>query len=110
MSRGLGQKDLRKKLFGLKGFCLLIIIFSILRLQRISLDEHYARLYGPNMLAHRKQVHTILKPMASIDDGLEEQKEKPAPSTAVVMPLTTGDLDADRHKLQQAFKNSPFER
>ena len=69
MSRGLGQKDLRKKLFGLKGFRLLIIIFSILRLQRISLDEHYASMvliHGVGEGQLKALVYDILKNTAHV--------------------------------------------
>ena len=39
------------------------------KLKRISLEEHYARLYGPSILAHQKNLRGILESLAPSDDG-----------------------------------------
>lgn len=99
------------------------------KLNKISLEEHYARLYGPSILAHQSKVHFVLKSIVPDKDifaisqfkndilherngmlpdnksfGNPEQKETRQGDfklTNVVM---------DRSILQRAFSGSSYER
>ena len=59
-----------------------------LRLQDITIDEHYARLYGPTVVVHEKMQR--------------RSGNRPSPSY-------TGYTEAERQLLRRALANTPFE-
>ncbi len=59
-----------------------------LRARKITLDEHYARLYGPSIMAHNSSNATTT-------------------TTTDELPAYT---DEERRKLKMALSDTPFER
>ena len=44
-----------------------------MKVQEISMDEHYARLYGPAMLIKQNQLHDMLEVLDEMDNEEEEE-------------------------------------
>ena len=47
-----------------------------MKVQEISMDEHYARLYGPAMLIKQNQLHDMLDVLEEMDNEEEEEGTK----------------------------------
>ena len=85
-----------------------------IKYQEVSLDEHYARLYGPRILVHQNKVNEILRP-----DELSDADDSPNNNTEVQRPkswrsqtskASQSTAHIDRKQLQQAFSSNPYER
>eukprot|EP00096_Caligus_rogercresseyi_P004829 TRINITY_DN19372_c0_g1_i1.p1 TRINITY_DN19372_c0_g1~~TRINITY_DN19372_c0_g1_i1.p1 ORF type:complete len:500 (+),score=95.61 TRINITY_DN19372_c0_g1_i1:196-1500(+) len=72
------------------------------KLQSATMDEHYARLYGPTVLVTGSKLSTICK-----DPTYKETIE--ASSTELLNTVEKGDRPYDQDSLSLAFKNTPFE-
>lgn len=86
-----------------------------LRLQRISLDEHYARLYGPTVMVAQKKVGAVLKPAVTPEESKLQEEDKLKQRKARLGRLSLvspakGPLDKERETLRHAFSDNPFER
>ena len=75
-----------------------------LRFQKIALDEHYARLYGPAVLVHQNKVNLILKPESLVTLTLEDNNA----ATSVVRKAVNGvpTPSTSRKLLIEAFEDS----
>ena len=87
------------------------------KLNKISIEEHYARLYAPTLLAHQKGLGNVFKTMAPGEEALKAsaggdsynqsgesigQTEKPK--------ALLGNVVMDKIVLKNAFKSNAFER
>jgi hypothetical protein len=68
-----------------------------LRCKRITLDEHYARLYGPTMMVHQDMANNRYSTQSGGGGG----------GDSVPPPSYT---EAERKQLKAALHNTPFER
>ena len=100
------------------------------RVNAISLEEHYARLYGPSILAHQKKVYYVLKSIvpdidilkASIStadivgnncDGLKENNTSDTSKPKEMSGdenFKLGNVMMDKAILQRAFSGSAWEK
>jgi len=74
-----------------------------LRLQKITLDEHFARLYGPAVLISRDE--TIM--------AMDDEKEAITPDlrrSGGSKPACDGTTESYRASLHVAFQSNPYER
>ena len=85
-----------------------------LKYEEISIDEHYARLYGPRILVHENRINEML---ATNDDDSEDSTNfdfergksfQSHPSKSSQKSQTSSYIE--RKQLQQAFSSSPYER
>ena len=98
------------------------------KLNKISLNEHYARLYGPTILAHQRKVNYVLKSIVpdvnlismspsggNLDDNnVESSHQKPSIASKT---MENGDKNfmftnvvMDKKILQRAFSGNAFEK
>lgn len=82
-----------------------------LKYEEISVDEHYARLYGPRILVAENKINEILAP----DDDSEECGEgvlfrQQSSKTSQLKPPTQTSDYIERKTLEAAFRSSPYER
>ena len=82
-----------------------------LKYEEISVDEHYARLYGPRILVAENKINEILAP----DDDSEESgegvlfRQQSSKTSQLKQPTETSDY-IERKTLEAAFRSSPYER
>ena len=86
-----------------------------LKYEEISIDEHYARLYGPRILVHEHKINEIIAGDAEGDDSTSsEEKDYMRVSSFKSQPSKTLNSQTstyiERKQLQQAFSSSPYER
>ena len=85
-----------------------------LKYEEISLDEHYARLYGPRILVHQNKVNEILRPdvISDADDSSHNNTEvlRPKSVRSQTSKASQSSAHIDRKQLQQAFSSNPYER
>ena len=99
------------------------------KMKRISLEEHYARLYGPSILAHQKNLRCILESLAPGDDkgskdissiGNIHQSILMIGNTTISKPIEKetqnnkgfilSNTEMDKSILQKAFEDTQYER
>ena len=100
------------------------------KLNKINMEEHYARLYGPSMLAHQKKLGGVFKSMMPQGDAMtsgnlqspisllqptldmmsddKEPFEKEPAKTE--KPALLGNVVMDKILLKNAFSQSSYER
>ena len=76
-------------------------------LQKISIEEHYARLYAPTLLAHQKGLGNVFQGMAPGKDVLSSN---PAGQGENPRPKPLGNVVMDKIVLKNAFSANAFER
>ena len=102
-----------------------VLNLMTVQLNEISMEEHYARLYGPAVLAHEKKLGCILKPKDTysfrkkststkrLDDRkvLQDKESYVDNDTRTLSKdrLTFRNVVSDRIMLRKAFLNSPYE-
>ena len=84
-----------------------------LKWEEISIDEHYARLYGPRILVHEHKINAMIGADASEDSSEDTNVLMRVPSIRP-QPSTTSNSETSSHiermQLKQAFSSSPYER
>ena len=99
------------------------------KLNKISLNEHFARLYGPTVLAHQKKVHCVLKSIVpdveflamsqsngnispSNSNSLHQNKAPKNSEAKITRPknIKNSNVQLDKAILQRAFSGSAFEQ
>ena len=84
-----------------------------LKWEEISIDEHYARLYGPRILVHEHQINAMIGGDPSEDNSEDTTVLMRVPSIRP-QPSTTSQSETSSHiermRLKQAFSSSPYER
>ena len=99
------------------------------KLNRISLEEHYARLYGPSVVAHQRKVNFVLKSLVPDKDVLSmspsnigmlhytmgmlaDDKVPPIPEQKIHRQesFNLTNVVMDKSILQRAFLDSAYER
>ena len=86
-----------------------------LKYEDISIDEHYARLYGPRILVHEHKINEMISGDADGDETshaddnnyIRVPSYKNQPSKSSQSQTSTY---IERKQLQQAFSSSPYER
>lgn len=86
-----------------------------LRMQKISLAEHYARLYGPAVLVHQNKVDAILgdgEPISPMkpDDATKDDERSSLGRTSSINRKMSDDINWNRKTLRMAFSGNPYER
>ena len=82
-----------------------------LKYEEISVDEHYARLYGPRILVAENKINEILAPDDDSEEGGEGVifRQQSSKTSQLKPPTETSDY-IERKTLEAAFKSSPYER
>lgn len=88
-----------------------------LKLQKISLNEHYARLYGPTLLVAQNKVQEILE-----DEPIQEEVQENNPRkysrkfskfmsrVSPAKDVESQETDKEREVLLQSFKDNTFDK
>ena len=92
-----------------------------LKYEEISLDEHYARLYGPRILVHENKINEMLQTDSLPNEEISQDNAKPERKKSLLpervkswqrQPSKTSQTSTyiERKQLQQAFSSNPYER
>ena len=81
-----------------------------IHLNEISMEEHYARLYGPTVLAHEQNLGCILKPIDAYRYGQQARNNSKDGKTSQNLDVTRRHVDQGLNEDKSKFQNIAMNR